>query len=281
MSKIQSTIEKAIEKHRSTKEPGAGDRVAPRRQKIRGDAIAVASGVFRRFHFVTPLAKTMEESRIVSAVDDRIAKSAYNVLRTRVLQRMRSNNCSSILGTSLGPGEGKTLTAANLALSLSRDVNQSAVLVDLDLTRSSIAKYLGVEIDIKSGIGDYLLGNAEFSEVIYTLGEIDRLALVPNREPVENASDLLGNPRTKELVARLREQSENTVVIYDMPPVLACDDVLAFCTNVDAILLVAAQGKTDRAALEQTITMLSENELLGVVLNMSGERAGDGSYAYY
>ncbi len=194
---------------------------------------------------------------------------------------MRSNSWRSILVTSPGPGEGKTLTASNLAISLARDVNQSVILVDLDLMHSSIAKYLGINLDIKAGVGDFLLDKAELTDIIYSPGEIERLALVPNREPVDNSSDLLGSPQMKELISWLHQQSERSIVIFDMPPALACDDVLAFGPSVDAVLVVVAQGKTERAALEKTMRMLSDYEMLGVVLNMSDELAGDSAYGYY
>lgn len=281
MSKLQTSIEKALEKHRTGTPGGAGVHSRRADDASSSNIGGIASGIFRKFQFAVPRHETMEESRIVPAVDDQMAKTAYNVLRTRALHRIRSQDWHSILVTSPGPGEGKTVTAANLAISLARDVNQSAILVDLDLTRSSVAKYLGIQVDIKAGVGDFLLGNAEISDIIYSPGEIERLALVPNREPVDNASDLLGSPRMKELVANLRAQSSKTVVIYDMPPILACDDVLAFCPNIDAILMVVAQGKTERLALEKAMSMLSGYEMLGVVLNMSDESAGDNAYAYY
>lgn len=277
MSKIQSSIQKAIEKSRGNSPAGSRKHGhKPSRRNTDG----TASGIFRIFQVAKPHDETMEQSRIVSAVDDRSAKSAYNVLRTRVLQRMRSNEWQSILVTSPGPGEGKTLTASNLAISLARDVNQSVILVDLDLMRSSVAKYLGINVDIKSGVGDFLQGKASLSEIIYTPGEIERLALVPNREPVDNSSDLLGSPKMKELVSWLHQQSEGSILIFDMPPVLACDDVLTVCPLADAVLVVAAQGKTDRGELEKAMRMLSDFELLGVVLNMSTEPAGSSSYAY-
>lgn len=220
----------------------------------------------------------MANSRIISAIDDRLAKSAYDVLRTRVLHRLRSNSWSSLLITSPGPGEGKTLTSSNLAISISRDVNQSILLVDLDLRRSSVAKCLGIQHDIKAGVGDFLQGNAKIEDIIYSPDEIARLAVLPNREPIDNASDLLGSPRMKKLVSWLREQSGHSIVIFDMPPVLACDDVLAFSPDVDAILLVAAQGMTERGSLEKAAELLVDCNLLGIVLNKATELMGHDYY---
>lgn len=281
MSKLQTSIQKAIEKSRLKSHVGVGNHEESQSLSLRQKSDGVASSVFRIFKSAETKVDVMQESRIIAAVDDRTAKSAYNVLRTRVLQRMRSNNWHSILVTSPGPGEGKTLTASNLAISLARDVNQSVILVDLDLMRSSVAKYLGISTDIKAGVGDFLLGKAELSEIIYSPGQFDRLALVPNREHVENSSDLLGSPQMKELISWLRQLSEQSIVIFDMPPALASDDVLALCPSVDAILVVVAQSITERFELEATMKMLSEYELLGVVLNMSDDLPGDKNYAYY
>jgi capsular exopolysaccharide synthesis family protein len=281
MSKIQSTIQKAIEKSRGTKT----SQHAKANRGLRGNSSGTSNSrkgeIFRIFQLAQPRDETMKESRIISAIDDKSAKSAYNVLRTRVLQRMRANNWRTILVTSPTPGDGKSLTATNLAISLSRDVNQFVLLVDLDLQRFSIARYLGMEIEIKKGIGDFLQGNAEIADIVYTPRNIERLAVVANCEPVDNSSDLLGGPRMKELVSWLRQQSDQSIIIFDMPPVLGCDDVLAFCPEVDAILLVVAQGNTDREALDKTMGLLAEKELLGVVLNKSTEQNGNDSYSYY
>ena len=281
MSKLQTSLQKAIEKTRDLKQGDDVSHSRHKRERKKKSNDGLASGVYRALRSAILREDIMEESKIVSATDDRAAKSAYNVLRTRVLQRIRANNWKSILVTSPGPGEGKTLTASNLAMSLSRDVNQSTFLVDLDLMRSSVAKYLGFDVDIGAGVGDFLLGKAEFSDILYTPNGIERLSLIPNREAVAQSSDLLGSPRMKELVDQLGSQSEQAIVIYDMPPVLAHDDVLAFCPNVDAILLVVGQGKTERAAVEKAMSVLSEYEILGVVLNMSNENSGDSAYAYY
>lgn len=281
MSKLQSSLQQAIEKTRRIAQGDNNASAKTSRASGNKGGKGLATGVFRILQRAFPREEVMEESKIVAAVEDKAAKSAYNVLRTRILQRMRSNNWNSLLITSAGPGEGKTLTSSNLAISIARDVNQSATLVDLDLMRSSVAKYLGISVDVKAGIGDYLQGKAEAADIIYSSDEFERLVLVPNREPIENSSDLIGSPRMRVLADALSDQTHKSIVIYDMPPVLACDDVLAFCPSVDAILLVVAQGKTERTALEKTVSMLSDYNIIGVVLNMSNEKSGDDAYGYY
>lgn len=279
MSKLRSSIQKAVEKSRMASTPSAGQRRGAKKRagKQSESGSGVASGVFRIFKPARPDEAVMRESRIVSAVDEPSVTAAYNLLRTRVIQRMRSNKWRTLLVTSPGPGEGKTLTASNLAVSLSRDVNQSVLLVDLDLRRSTVAKYLGFDIDLQAGIGDFLMGKAEISDIVYVPGNMERIGIIPNRQPLDNASDLLGSPKMKELLGWLENQPEETIVIFDMPPVLVCDDVLAICPEIDAVLMVAAQGLTDRSELEKAMQLLEESEIIGVVLNRS---AGGGSEAY-
>ena len=243
--------------------------------QVTKDAIA-ATGIFKRIPWAQVEAKAMERNRILPEIEDKSAITAYKMLRTRVLQRMRSNNWRTLIVTGAGPGEGKTLTACNLALSIASDVNQSVVLVDLDLQRPSIAKYFG--LDVKRSVGDYLTGNAELDDIGYAPEGIDRLVIMPNRDPVANSSELLASPRMRDLMEWLTRQGPETITIFDMPPVLACDDVLAFSPYADAILLVVAEGTAERSSVSRTMEMIGDRNLLGVVLNRSRERGSVSSY---
>lgn len=289
MGKTHSTIQKAIEKARRSqfsegdaKEKGGaapadqnqerGSARRPKEPAAQMFQIAQAANVDRDI---------MEESRLVSEVDDRSALAAIKICRTRVLQRMRSNNWHTMLVTSTGAGEGKTLTAVNLAMSIAWDVNQSVMLVDLDLQRSKVAKYFGMEVDVENGIGEYLNGSAELPDIIYSLRGFERISVIPSFGSVDNSSDLLAGPRMKELLSWIRNRSDQTIVIFDMPPVLVDDDVLAFCPEVDAVLLVVAQGKTDRTALQKATELLAQTNLLGVVLNRCDDKSKEYAYGYY
>lgn len=240
------------------------------------ETMAATTGIFKRVAAATIRSKAMEKNKILPAVDDRGAVTAYKMLRTRALQRMRSNGWQTVVITSAAAGEGKTLTACNLAVSISEDVNQSVILVDLDLQRSSLPSYFG--LDVKASIGDYLTGNAEMDDIVYSPAGLDRLVIIPNRDPVPNSSELLASPRMRSMLEWLKNQAPDTITIFDMPPVLACDDVLAFSPYADAVLLVVSEGLTERESLSRTMEMLGDRNLLGVVLNQSRE---GGSVSYY
>lgn len=238
--------------------------------------IVASTGIFRKGIGTQVKSKTMERNKILPAVEDRSAITAYKMLRTRVLQRMRSNSWRTLIVTGAGPGEGKTLTACNLALSIAEDVNQSVILVDLDLQRPSLAKYFG--LDVKASIGDYLTEKVGMEDIVYTPAGLERIVIIPNRDPVPNSSELLASPRMRDLLEWLKGQGPETITIFDMPPVLACDDVLAFSPYADAILMVVAEGMTERDSVSRTMEMIADRNLLGVVLNQSREKESVSPY---
>lgn len=244
--------------------------------KSEPDRDTSSSGLFRILSFASVEPEVMEKNKIIPSIADRAAVTAYKVLRTRVLHRMRSHKWRNLIVTGAGPGEGKTLTACNLAVSISNDVNQSVILVDLDLQRSSVSKYFGLEAN--AGIGDYLKGDAKIDDIVYSPKDMDRIAIIPNREPVENSSDLLSSPRMKDLLKWMRDQGGAPLAIFDMPPVLACDDVLAFYPQADALLMVASERVTDRESLQRALGMVADCHLLGVVLNRSREHSKKTAY---
>ena len=268
---MSSSLEKAIEKvrvdHQQRRAAHDVDLAAPAPE---------ASGLFRVISQVILKPKTMERNKLIPAIEDKVAITAYKVLRTRVLQRMRSNGWRNLVITGAGSGEGKSLTACNLAVSISKDVNQSVFLVDLDLQRSSVAKNFG--LDVKLGLGDYLTGNAEIEDIIYAPEDMDRIVIIPNREPIEHSSDLIASPRMKALMKWIMDRNSKPLAIFDMPPVLSCDDVLAFLPSADAVLLVASEGITERSGLEKTLDMLGDANLMGVVLNKSREQRKASAY---
>jgi protein-tyrosine kinase len=213
-------------------------------------------------------AEAMERNRVLLRVQDVAVSRAYKILRTRILHRMSANNWCTLGVTGTCAGEGKTLTAVNLALALAQDPNAWVYLVDLDLQRPQLGAYLGMSYEY--GLTDFLTGHAELEQVIYDIG-IKRLAVVPNASPVETSSEHLLAARMADFVNTLEAQSPRRIIIFDMPPLNVSDDVLAFAPRVDSFLLVVSQGLTARRTLANAKEVLSELNVLGVVLNRSTE----------
>jgi Mrp family chromosome partitioning ATPase len=229
----------------------------------------------RRFRQASVDARAMERQCILPAVSDVAALRAFKILRTRVLRRLDMHKWNSIAVSGMSVGEGKTMTAINLALALSQDVNTWVFLVDLDLQRPQIANYLGMSFE--KGLSDYLLGKAELEDVVYNL-QSERLGVIPNARAFQHSSEFLNSPRMSEFTAALEREMPRRIVIFDMLPLLASDDVLAFAPQFDSLLLVVSEGKSGRAMLRGAKEVLSEMNLLCVALNRSKER---NESAYY
>jgi capsular exopolysaccharide synthesis family protein len=227
------------------------------------------------FQTVTLDSALLERNCVLPQVADRAVLRAYKILRTRLRQRLAAKKWRSLAVTSTKPGEGKTLTTINLAVALSEDPNTRVCLVDFDLQRPQVAAQLG--INCERGLGDYLLGEAEAEQVIYDCG-LPRLLVIPNTRVFDHSSEMLASARTHELLRLIDAQMPDHIVIFDMPP-LTSDDMLTFAPRVDGVLLVVAEGRTERASLEKSKELLAEMNVLGVVLNRSAER-DDGS-GYY
>ena len=277
MSIIEEAVRKTAERYQRPAQLEQGGR--SRLRRLPPPATDAAN--VRRFQSVTLDRAVLDDNNVISGMSDPGALRAYKILRTRLLRRLETNQWHSFAVTGATPGEGKTLTSINLALALAQDSNTWVFLVDLDMQRPKVASYLGLDNSSgERGLTDFLLGDATFEQIVYSPTGMDRLAVVPNFQTVANASDLLTSPRMDELVQSLEAEMPRRIVIFDMPPVLASDDVLAFSPQVDGMLLVVGEGYTSRDALKSAKALLQEMNLLGVVLNRSEAQDQAAYYSY-
>ena len=246
-------------RHRRLGQPSQDDSVA------RSDQPRVAEDItYVHTQRRTLQPEVLARNLIVTGVGSDPVNSAYKMLRTHVLQRMNANGWNVLAVTSPRSGEGKTLTALNLAIAMARETNHTVLLVELDLRRPTLESLLGYEPG--PGITDYLLRGMPLSEVMLNPG-IDRLVLIPAGPPAESSSELLSSPRMIDLVSELKERYPSRLVLFDVPPLLTSDDGLAFVPHVDAALLVVAEGQTSYEEVELAKDMLASTHLLGAVLN--------------
>jgi len=219
--------------------------------------------------------KALQKNRIIAGLNDprAVGIDDYKMLRTKTLRRLGTNNWRMLAITSTKQSEGKTLTALNLGISISRDRNYDVVVVDSDLRSPSVSRYLGIQP--KKGLSDYLEGNASLKEILIKPG-IEGFAVIPNLQAIENSSEALMSPRMSQLVDELGALSSAVICLFDLPP-LVVDDALAFTPLVDAMMLVFKVGVTNREDAAAAREMTSELPVLGCVIN--GDRgSGDGAY---
>lgn len=208
------------------------------------------------------------------------ALMGYNLLRTQVNKAMSAKNSTVLAVTSSRPGEGKSTTSVNLALSLSRAVSKDVVLVDFDLHKPTVEKKLAVN-SVK-GLGDYYLGKASLQDIILKDSHTG-LYIIPGKGELQNAGDLIGTSKTASLMNDLKRLFPSRLIILDTPPILVVDDVSALLEYIDDVLFVVFEGKSHKDDLKRSIELIGEDKLLGTVLNNSKEskRESAGYYNYY
>jgi non-specific protein-tyrosine kinase len=166
--------------------------------------------------------------------------------------------------TSAGPGEGKTLTAINLAITLAKEFNQTVLLVDSDLRRPTVGRYLCLEGN--GGLINYLIDDVPLKDLIVWPG-IEKLTIFPGGHPIKDSAELMGSERMTALVTELKNRYADRFVIFDCPPILSGADVLAFAPIVDGILFVVESGKTSIKDVKKAVDLVPFDKLLGFVLN--------------
>lgn len=206
----------------------------------------------------------LREQRVIAASDYDERVGPYRQLRTNLLKTMRDNHWTTLAITSPNEGAGKSLTAANLAISLSRDVNTSVLLVDLDLTTPTTHRKLNLSPEM--GLVDYLEGRAELEETLFDPG-LPRLTVLAGRPAGKQSSELLASPKMQSLMKDLCQRDDKNVTIFDLPPLLRNDDAMLFAPFADATLLVVEDSVTTEDQLQQSIQLLDKATFIGTILN--------------
>lgn len=218
----------------------------------------------------------LERNRVICHAKTDPAHVAFDVLRTRILRVFAKNGWTRLGITSPSKACGKTFTAANLALSLSRQRDCRTVLVDMDLRAPALARTLGV--GSIEPISWFLRGDAQVTSHLRRVG--DNFALALNENKVADAAELVQAAKTAEVLETMIADLAPDIVIYDLPPMLVCDDVLGFTPNLDCVLLVAGGGRTKAAEITECERLLADQtQLLGVMLNRA-EGVSTASYGY-
>jgi len=205
------------------------------------------------------------------------ADAAFRLLRSRLANRVKRNNWFSLAVVSPTQGDGKSVTAMNLAISVAREKQKPVYLIDLDMRNPSVCRFLGIR-DIRP-LPDYLLGQARPEEVLFETS-FPNLHVAGALTATESASELLAGPKFSDLLAHIRLRSPDAAVIVDLPPVNVTDEALLVAPRVDAFLVVVSEGKTERAQLAKALGTLGEFTIAGVVVNKSSESQTAG-YEHY
>jgi capsular exopolysaccharide synthesis family protein len=210
--------------------------------------------------------------RLVAALAPRsLAAEQYRSLRTRVRQAENGRSLRSIIITSPSTGDGKSLTAANLALTMAQEFQPRVLLLDADLRRPSIHTLFG--IGDAPGLSDVLMGGAALEDALVHL-EDHHLSILPAGVPPTHPAELLGSAAMRRALETLRTRFDR--IIIDMPPVEPLADVHILTPLADALLMIVRAGLTEKPAIDRALHGLDRAKVLGLVLNeAAGENDSD------
>jgi len=214
---------------------------------------------------------------ITSTAPDDPTSEAYRALRTNVTFVSAERGALQLLCvTSPGPGEGKSTTAANLAITLAQQ-GAHTLLVDADLRRPIVHKAFNLVQE--PGLTDILVGTATLREAVRP-NVIPHLDVLPGGALPPNPSELLGSEAMRRLVAGLRAEYDS--VIFDTPPALAVTDATVLGASTDGIILVLRAGETDETAAQRAVEVFRrvQAKVAGSVLN-GVQKQRDRYYHYY
>ncbi|MGL4656087.1 MAG: CpsD/CapB family tyrosine-protein kinase [Sarcina sp.] len=213
---------------------------------------------------------------IVEKEPKSIAAETYKTLRTNIQYSTYDKSLQTIVITSTQPGEGKSTTAGNLAISLGMD-GKNVLLVDCDLRKPSIHKKF--KISNVKGLSEVILGKEKLLETVQAYnGHLD--ILTSGKIP-PNPSEMLGSSNMERLLKELKEHYD--YIILDAPPVLAVTDAQILGTKADGAVFVVKAGVAKKEQILQAKSQLDKVkvQIVGTVLNAVDTKDSKNQYYYY
>ena len=225
-------------------------------------------------HRAAPAARRRRESKLHRAPQpaarcrpraEVARRGAVPPLRTRLAHAEGASNLRTVLVTSPQKGEGKSITSANLALTMAQELQRRVVIVEADLRKPSLQQLFGLPAG--PGLAEYLSGAAELKDVMQFLPDHNLTVIHAGRRAGQpgRAARL---DRDAAAARQLRTRFDR--VILDTPPVLPLADVAVLAPLVDGALMVVRAGVTPKPAIENALRAFDSSRLLGIVLNESG-----------
>lgn len=270
MSKIEKALEKAVEM-REAMQGAVPSGPGPRMDEPQGGPV---------FETGEAAVDPARVDRHIVCVTDPYSPSAeqYRKLRARVIRDTARDFRNIIMVSSAIGGEGKTITAVNLAVALAHHIDHTVLLVDADLRIPSVHRYLGLNPEY--GLSDYLKGAVELPDILIRTG-IGKLVFLPAGRPAENPAELLSSERMRLLIRELKERYKDRYVIFDSSPLLVTADTLSLSRHMDGVIFVVQADRTQQKDATKALSLVSGTHILGVVLNNVPEHLSKGMNSYY
>ena len=216
-----------------------------------------------------------DDSRSPLAEQFRVIKRPL-LRNAAALRAANDRHGNLIMVTSALPGEGKSFTATNLAMSIAAELDHTVLLVDADVARPSVPRVLGFEAG--RGLLDVLEGRAELADVLLRTN-VDKLAILPSGNPHPRATELLASESMSQLLDEMATRYADRVIIFDSPPLLLTTESSALASHMGQIVIVVQSDRTPHSAVERALAAIDSHPLRMLVLNQA--RGGSDRSAAY
>ena len=286
-----SVVEKAIAKLRA---PGASEPSRPNDQASRLEATVITVEAAMPGAVVAPqigrrtvlVDKDELRSRgfIPDPEQERRLADQYRQVKRAILTRLQeldplsSGSSRWFMFTSSLPGDGKTFTSINMALSLAREPAACVVLVDGDLPKRHVSHIFGVEKE--AGLFDALADDSVAPESLVLPTNVPGLSILPAGAQLESVADQLTDDRVLNILSRIVAQDPKRIIVLDSPPLLLSGESRALAQAVGNVVLVVRAGGTPQRAVQDALSQLGAEKLIGIVLNQSPIAQTEGYYGY-
>jgi protein-tyrosine kinase len=186
-------------------------------------------------------------------------------------------NRNLIMVSSALPGEGKSFTAINLAVSIAMEMDHTVLLVDADVSRPAVLQRLGLEP--QKGLMDVLTGGAELSEVLLRTN-VEKLSILPAGMPHQRATELLASESMNRMLDEMATRYAERVIIFDSPPLLVTTEARELATHMGQVVLVVEADRSTHGTVKQALAAIENCPIKLLVLNKAAEGGPGGYYGY-
>lgn len=220
------------------------------------------------------------------AAQERLLNDQYRAVKRPILHKFHAmaatakpgDGAQLLLVTSALPGDGKSFTSLNLALSIARERDFSVLLIDADVVKPHISRMLGA--DREPGLLDALANPAVDPETLVRVTDVHGLSFLPVGTEQDSATELLSSARMRSIVGRICARDPRRLVIFDSAPLLLSNDARALVQVVRQVVLVVRSGVTPKRAVQDAISHIDKEKITGLVLNQNDLRSFNQYYGY-
>lgn len=221
---------------------------------------------------------TPGEGKTLAAEEFRIIKRP--LIKNALNQYSASGNPNNlIMVTSALPGEGKTFSAINLAMSIAMEMDHTVLLVDADVARPSILRCLGLKSE--AGLIDILLDDKLDLADVMLKTNVDTLSILPSGKGHKHATELLASHAMSSLLEQIANRYPDRIVIFDSPPLLLTSEARVLASKMGQIVLVVEAETTTQKAVKEALHQIATCANIGLIYNKANSFPGGNYYGYY